>query len=173
MKHKVLILLFLSLTFQVINAEKYNDAVVENLHGQVKMVSYIRNGGNETITFSSDGQMFKKNLMKSFHDKNGYLVKCETILFGRKGITTYTYNQYGQIVEEVLKIGSGICSVSYEYNADGTVKQEIQRLKNDSINLTMEVSYCYVNFDEQGNWIVRKAHIGETSIDEWRTIIYW
>lgn len=166
----VLFLFFVQMSF----GQKFHDAVVENLHGTVKMVSYINNGGNETITFSEDGRMFKKNWTNFSHDKNGYLIKCETILFGRKGITTYTYNQYGQIVEEVLKIGNGTCTVLYEYNIDGTVKKEIQKLRNDIINLTMEISYSYVDFDKHGNWVFRRVRIGEMSnIEEWRTIVYW
>lgn len=153
-------------------AQSFHDMLLENVKGSVKSITYKRSEGSEYVTFAKDGKIGKKDIFSPVYNKDGYLIKCKSLLLGHIGETTFIYkNNNVEICR--TEIGGGLFTIHYIYNTDGTVYQEVQSLEKGNIKQTAIYTFKYHKFDSHGNWNTRTVYCGENSFFDHRVMTYW
>ena len=184
MKTKISLLVLTVLLTAPCPAQKYHDALLNELKGPVKLLideegflyEYDNNGvlvahyydnGKKTeygIQCERDAQGYVTQL-HMFHDK-----ACTDFFY----TTLYQYNDKRQIVSytELESNTTETRTVYYTYDSNGNI---IQRKIYIDGELAGTIEYEYENFDEWGNWLARSSHydIDDSFEDELRFISYW
>jgi len=171
----ILLIALLTCGISVYSQQKYHDAALHDLRGNVKSCAdssfyYLFKTKSKigiTFNFAKDGKEENSLFRTIERDNNGYIIKGNT---GRSITMLYRYKLIGK--EWLLDIsGDGEYTYATRYirNAKGYV---IQAQDVDSEEI--KASYSNYKFDSHGNWIYRIATLPSGRKDtETRTITYW
>lgn len=160
------------------SAQKYHDALLNELKGPVKsMEDWIY-----SLEYDSNGALISLTeeeypiFVRSERNAQGYVTALyryyDEACTDPDYSTHYTYNSKGQIISDSKILDGNKDIVYYTYNADGLVSQ-YQLYSNGKHIRT--VDYEYESVDNRGNWISRWAESSDSddSYYEIRNIIYW
>lgn len=167
------ILMLLMMTVSMgIQAQQFHDYLLENVKGKVKYIVYSRNSRSEVVNFSQDGKMQRSDIINPIYNKNGYMTRCQNLLYGTYCDKTYEYKN-GKLFKESIKTGDGTAVTEYIYNADGTVRDEVHTITKNGLSKSFTLTAQYMDFDEQGNWTRRIITCNNKTFAETRAILYW
>lgn len=173
---KLLLLLTVMVTLSsTAMAQKYHDAAADQIVGTPKKVTMNDNGTVQTFTYDTDGKVSKKGMTNAVRNSQGYLTSYETSVNGVLGKYTMSYNTKGQLVKMVAELGGTPITNYFTYNADGTVKEQMQSVKIPMLNMTSKstLKWTYNSIDDHGNWTSRTGKVMGKKTTQTRTIIYW
>ena len=151
----------------------YKDALIRELKGNVKSVTYYTKGGLNyddeyhegiTVEYNNNGSTAKDPYLdKVIRDKQNRIteISCsaETLLGVKTYRHIYEYDNKGNIKTEITYIDSERKKqTDYFYDSKGNVIKEIEKdiSESDYKMLDQIVEYEYVSFDDRGNWTERK-----------------
>lgn len=163
------------------SAQKYHDALLNDVKGPVQMFA---DQYKFVYEYDSDGKLVAyyyglKEVEYGFKcERNalGYVTKM--LLYDDKACTqfsstiTYEYNSKWQIVTETRDYGNEIRTSRYAYDENGL---QIQNKVYTDGELVGTLTYDYDEFDAQGNWVIRNVYYddGDYSEQEYHLISYW
>lgn len=163
------------------SAQKYHDALPNELKGPVKMLG---NQQNFIYEYDTDGALTdyyygnkeKEYGFKCERNAQGYVTRM--LLYDDKACTefsetiTYEYNSQWQIVSEKRIYDDETRIAYYTYGTNGLISRQTLYVNGERIGT---FDYDYEKFDEWGNWLVRSSHydIDDSYEDELRFISYW
>lgn len=167
----ILVLLMMTITMGI-QAQQFHDQLLENVKGNVKYIVYSRSGRSEVANFSKDGKIQKDAIINPTYNKEGYMTKCQYLFYGTYCDMTYNYKN-GKLVKECVKTDSGTAVTEYIYNADGTIRDEVQTITKDGLSKSFTLTAQYMEFDDHGNWTRRIISCNKKTFADSRAILYW
>ena len=155
-----------------IQAQQYHDNLLQNVKGKVKYIVYARGSKSEVVNFTQDGKILKNDISHPTYNKDGYMTKCQFLLYGNYCDMTYEYKD-GKLTKERLQTKSGCSITEYSYHDDGTASQEVHTIIKNGLSSSYTFAFQYVYFDEHGNWTKCIVSCNGKSFAESRAILYW
>lgn len=166
------------------NAQKYHDAKIYNIKGNVRYVWTASDVLSEGACFSPEGKIIAVNLLgdewklvDTKHDEQGILKQmwdpAEPLLYGI-AVSFYDYDASGKMYKETSKADDKIMyEKSFDYDNNGQISKE--EYSDPDIGENYSWSFTYLSFDSKGNWTERTAKTmpEEMTTNNQRTISYW
>lgn len=163
----------LSLACGTTHAQKFHDALTEEVTGNVKSVSIAENSGCRVVAFNEDGSIVSNEIKNPTRDRNGYITSCDYNLVGHTGKLVFHYDSKKRIAKNVLSISGGSVTQEYTYNSDGYVERMRTTITTKYATRSYSFQYSYIRFDSHGNWTRRNVNYGKGMYQENRSIVYW
>ena len=172
---KQYLIIFLSLSLSVVmRAQKYHDAVLEDVQGPVKEIVYV-NANIESVFYDCEGRESRRNEQKEQrqYDNVGYLINYDVTIDGTTWDTHVEYDHQHRVKRSVMLTNGGRAVNDLSYNKNGQIEKSVITISTKDISMTYTSTFICFTFDGYGNWLSRVRKRNQTAIYESRIIGYW
>jgi len=175
MKLHLLALSMAFIPYSTLLAQRYHDALLQDVRGSVKEVVYD-SPEMLTVTYDQEGKEIHAGHMEKRsrqYDADGYLLSFE---FDRGGLSwkaTCNYDSSHRLRQQISSNNGGSFVSLNEYDRNGNVVKTVVSVSAHDVSRTYIYVYTYLKFDERGNWLSRIRKGRKTAEFESRTVRYW
>lgn len=183
MKTKTLLFLILSfLPFTGYAQQKYKDALLHDLRGNVKLLTYVYSQESDAVgsidydsqtEFKSNGEQIRENdnCIDRKRDSQGRIIYEKYIVDSQQREFKYVYNANGMVAKIICIDSDGIQTDINTYNNKGGLIKIVTMRDNKEVESTC---YTITAYDKKGNWTKRKSKTENDKLCiESRVIEYW